>query len=80
MLKRLTRFFAVFAMASRLKPSDEEELTPAELAKLDAALGDALRPDGSVDTARLKEISQPIDIDAWRREVAGDKSQVVTEH
>jgi hypothetical protein len=79
MLKRLTRFFALFALVTRLKLDDEEEPTPAELASLDTSLGDALRPDGSVDTARLKAISQPVDIDAWRREVAGDKSQVAAE-
>ena len=79
MFKRVFRFFTVVALFSRIKVDNkDDELTPVEQVRLDSALGDAIRDDGSVDTARLKDLSQPIDIDAWRREVAGDKPQVAS--
>jgi hypothetical protein len=78
MFKRLTRFFAALATASRFKVDNEEdeELTPEER----AALGDALREDGSVDIERLKATSRTVDLDTLRREVAGDREKVVTRH
>ena len=77
MLKRLTRFFAVLAMASRLKADDEDEpLTPDER----EALGDALLPDGSVDIERLKATSRTVDLATLRREVSGDRAKVAPRH
>jgi len=60
-----------FESASATWPGQAEdlELTPAELADLDAALGDALRPDGSVDTKRLIETGRTVSIDDLRREL-----------
>ena len=77
MFKRLTRFFAVLVTASRLEVDDkDDELTPNER----AALGDALLPDGSVDTARLMETGRTVDMDTLRREVAGDRAKVASQH
>ena len=68
LLARLSRI-AVFAfILSGLEPQ-EEELTPQERADLDEALGDALRPDGTIDTKRLIELSRNVDIDELRREI-----------
>jgi hypothetical protein len=52
--------------------TDEEELTPQERADLEEALGDALRSDGTIDTQRLLELSEPFDLDAWQRQLADE--------
>lgn len=65
---RILAAATVGAVFFRLKNNPRPEtLTQAEYDHLDAALGDALRPNGSTDMDRLKADSRPFDLDARRR-------------
>jgi hypothetical protein len=64
------RLIALAAIALRLRSSDQPSHgeDAEDLASLHQTLGDAMRDDGTIDYARLNEISEVVDLDDLRRE------------
>lgn len=70
MPRTLAGLLVLFMALFRVRVDREEVLTPDEEASLDETLGDALRADGSIDHARLRQRWDVVDPDTWQRKAS----------